>query len=178
MIFTPTSISGACLVSMEKRHDDRGFFARSWCREEFAAHNLNPNLAQCSIALNKVKGTLRGMHLQKQPYPEAKLVRCLRGAIYDVIIDLREGSETFKKHFAVELTADSYDALYVPEGCAHGYLTLADDTEVSYQMTEVYAPESATGVRWNDPNFGIVWPGPVIVISQRDAEYPEFTGTV
>ena len=175
MLFVPTTIDGAWVVRIEKRHDERGFFARTWCRQEFAARGLNPDLAQCSMVYNRSEGTLRGMHVQRRPHAEAKLVRCTRGAAYDVLIDLRPGSRTFKQHFACELVADSHEALYAPEGCAHGYLTLNPDTDMFYQMSEFYAPESATGVRWNDPAFGIVWPAPVRVISRRDAEYADFT---
>ncbi len=178
MTFVQTSIEGAWVVKVEKRRDERGFFARSWCRREFAANGLNAGLAQCGVAYNPARGTLRGMHFQRPPHAEAKLVRCAKGAIYDVIVDLRPDSRTFKRHYAVELEASTYDALYVPEGCAHGYLTLTPETEVTYQMSQYYAPEAAAGVRWNDPCFGIVWPGPVVVISERDASYPDFSGTL
>jgi dTDP-4-dehydrorhamnose 3,5-epimerase len=177
MLFVPTSIDGAWVVKVEQVRDERGFFARTWCRTEFAARGLSPELAQCSIAYNQRKGTLRGMHFQMEPFAEAKLVRCTRGAIFDVIIDLRPGSGTFQSHFAAELTDESHDALYVPEGCAHGYLTLTCDTQVFYQMSQVYAPECAAGVRWDDPSFGIIWPAPVKVISRRDAEYADFVAS-
>lgn len=177
MIFSASSIKGAWVVRVERHDDERGFFARTWCRQEFIEQGLNAQLVQCSIAYNRRRGTLRGMHFQKSPHAEAKLVRCTRGAVYDVIIDLRPGSDTYLDHFALELTASSRDALYIPEGCAHGYLTLTSDTELFYQMAEFYAPECAAGVRWNDPAFGIEWPGPVRVISRRDATYQDFAVT-
>jgi dTDP-4-dehydrorhamnose 3,5-epimerase len=176
MRFAPVSIEGAWLIEPERLEDERGFFARTWCRREFAARGLTAELAQSSIAYNRCRGTLRGMHFQAEPFAEAKLVRCTRGGLYDVIIDLRPASATFLQHYGVELTGESRRALYVPEGCAHGYLTLGDDTEVLYQMSEFYAPDYTRGVRWNDPRFGIDWPGPVKVISRRDAGYPDFTG--
>jgi dTDP-4-dehydrorhamnose 3,5-epimerase len=172
--FTETPLGGAYVVEPERRTDERGFFARTWCQREFEAHGLNSHLVQCSISYNKVKGTLRGMHFQAAPYAEAKVVRCTMGAIYDVIIDLRPGSSTFIKHFGITLTPQTRNMLYIPEGFAHGFLTLADDTEVSYQMSEFYAPDFARGVRWNDPAFGIQWPAQVTRISERDASYPDF----
>ena len=175
MIFSPTVLPGAYIVDIEPRMDERGFFARAWCQEEFSAHGINPHLVQCNISQNRIAGTLRGMHYQIAPAAEAKLVRCTRGAIHDVIIDLRTDSPTFLQHVSVKLTAAAYTMLYVPEGFAHGFLTLADDTEVFYQMSEFYTPECARGVRWNDPQFSIQWPGSVRSISQRDASYPDFT---
>lgn len=175
MIFSPTELPGAYIVDIEPHVDERGFFARAWCQEEFSAHGLNPRLVQCNISQNRVAGTLRGMHYQAAPAAEAKLVRCTRGAIYDVIIDLRTDSPAFLQHIGVKLTAEAHTMLYVPEGFAHGFLTLADDTEVFYQMSEFYRPECARGVRWNDPRFGIQWPAAVHSISQRDATYPNFT---
>lgn len=175
MIFRPTELPGATIVEIEQRVDERGFFARAWCQEEFAAQGLNPRLVQCNISQNRVAGTLRGMHYQAAPAAEAKLVRCTRGAIYDVIIDLRADSPTFLRHVGVTLTATTYTMLYVPEGFAHGFLTLADDSEVFYQMSEFYAPACARGLRWDDPQFGIQWPQAVRCISQRDATYPDFT---
>lgn len=174
MTFQKTGIEGAWLVQVEKQHDERGFFARTWCKREFSQLGLSDELVQCSIAHNRVKGTMRGMHFQREPYAECKLVRCTMGAVYDVIIDLRPASPTYKRHFGVELTAASCDALFVPRGCAHGYLTLADDAELFYQMSQFYSPAHAAGVRWNDPAFGVAWPAPVRVISRRDAEYPDF----
>jgi len=174
MLFTETGLPGAFLLEVEPHGDERGFFARSWCHDEFAAHGLNPRLVQCSISRNRLKGTLRGLHYQASPYAEAKLVRCTMGAIYDVIVDLRHSSPTRCRHFAAVLTADNHRALYVPEGFAHGFLTLAADSEVLYQMSEYYHPEASRGVRWNDPAFGVVWPDSPIVISDRDSRYPDF----
>ena len=175
MIFTETKLKGAFLIELETAQDERGFFARTWCREEFEAHNLNPSLVQCNISFNRKKGTLRGMHYQTAPHEEAKLVRCTRGAIYDVIIDLRPASPTFKQWFAATLTAENHNMLYVPEGFAHGLQTLADDTEVFYQMSESYHPECAAGVRWNDAAFGIEWPDGERIMSAKDRDYPDFT---
>jgi dTDP-4-dehydrorhamnose 3,5-epimerase len=174
MIFIETRIAGACIIDVEKLEDHRGFFARTWCQREFAAHGLNPRLVQCSLSFNKHKGTLRGMHYQAAPYEEAKLVRCIRGAIYDVIIDLRPHSPTYKQHIAVILTAENRRMLYVPEGCAHGFQTLEANTEVLYQMSEFYAHESSRGVRWNDPAFGIQWPDDQRTIVERDQNYLDF----
>jgi dTDP-4-dehydrorhamnose 3,5-epimerase len=174
MLFTPTKLKGAFIIEPYLLKDERGFFARSWCRKEFEAHGLNPRLVQCDISFNKVKGTLRGMHYQIAPHEEAKLVRCTRGSIYDVIVDLRSNSTTFKDYFAIMLAADTYKMLYVPEGFAHGFLTLEDNTEVFYQMSEFYSPEHARGFRWNDATFAIEWPFPPIVISDRDRSYPDF----
>lgn len=174
MIYHKTSLSGACLIDLELHRDDRGFFARSWCVREFAEHGLNPTLVQCNVSYNRQKGTLRGMHYQEAPFAEAKLVRCVRGALYDVIIDLRPDSPTFKHHFGAELTAENRRALYVPEGFAHGFLTLQDDTEVFYQMSQFYSAEHSRGLRWNDPAFGICWPAEVAVISERDRQYADF----
>jgi len=174
MIFVETNLQGACVVRIQRFEDDRGFFARTWCRREFAARELVAGLVQCSISFNQRKGTLRGMHYQAEPFQEAKLIRCTRGSIYDVSIDLRPWSPTFKQHVGVVLSADNRDALYVPEGCAHGFQTLEDDTEVFYQMTEFYAPEHARGVRWNDPAFGIQWPDSEPTILERDGSYPDY----
>ena len=174
MIFTETKLNGVFLVELEKLEDGRGFFARTWCQQEFEAHGLNPRLVQCNIAFNKKAGTLRGMHYQTAPYEEAKLVRCTKGAIYDVIIDLRPTSPTFKQHIAIVLSEQNYKMLYIPEGFAHGVLTLEDNTEVFYQMSEFYTPEYAQGVRWNDPAFGIEWPIEITTISDKDHNYPDF----
>jgi dTDP-4-dehydrorhamnose 3,5-epimerase len=173
MIFTETALEGPFIVEPERLEDERGFFARIWDRREFAQRGLAPAPVQSSISFSRHRGTLRGMHYQT-PHPEAKLVRCTRGAIYDVIIDLRSGSPTFTRHLAVVLDAENRKMLYVPEGFAHGFLTLADDTEVAYQMSEVYMPEHARAVRWNDPAFGVHWPEEVRVISPRDASIPDF----
>lgn len=175
MIFTETKLHGAFIIEVERREDERGFFARTFCQEEFAAHGLRPRFVQCNISFNKKKGTLRGMHYQVAPYEEAKLVRCTMGAIYDVIIDLRPDSPTFKQWVAVELTADNHRMLYIPERVAHGFQTLEDDTEVFYQMCEFYHRECARGVRWDDPAFGIEWP-PVEqrIISTKDQKWLNF----
>jgi dTDP-4-dehydrorhamnose 3,5-epimerase len=174
MIFKETTVDGVFVVSLEVHQDERGFFARSWCETEFREHGLNPKIVQCSVSVNDRKGTLRGVHYQAEPNPEAKLVRCTRGSLFDVALDLRPGSATYLKWTGVELTAANHQALYIPKGCAHGFLTLEDDTEALYQMSEFYHPEGARGVRWNDPSFGIVWPGKVEVISDRDRMYPDF----
>jgi dTDP-4-dehydrorhamnose 3,5-epimerase len=175
VIFEETELRGAFLLRLEKRQDERGFFARSWCQREFEAHGLNPRVVQCNISFNAHKGTLRGLHYQSVPHQEAKLVRCTAGAIYDVIVDLRPGSPDFGKHVAFTLSAADHDMLYVPEGLAHGFMTLEDNTEVFYQMSEFYSPESSKGVRWNDPAFGIEWPSTPSVISDRDQSYADYT---
>ena len=174
MRFKEAALKGAYIVDPERQEDERGFFARTWDQREFKERGLNPRLVQCSISFNSRKGTLRGMHYQANPYEEAKLVRCTVGAIYDVLIDLRPDSPTFKRWTDVELAADSWKMVYIPEGFAHGFLTLKDRTEVFYQMSQVYVPASARGVRWDDPAFGIHWPMPVEVISDRDRNYPDF----
>lgn len=174
MIFTETELRGAFLIDLERHEDERGFFARSWCGRDFEAHGLNPRIAQCSLSFNVRKGTLRGMHYQVKPFEEAKLVRCTRGSLCDVVVDLRRDSTTYAKHLWVSLTAENRRMLYVPEGFAHGFLTLEDATEVFYQISELYSPESQRGFRWNDPAFGIDWPGDVRVISDRDRTYPDF----
>jgi len=174
VIFAEADLKGAFVLALERLADDRGFFARTWCRREFRDHGLNPELVQCSTSFNSRKGTLRGMHYQAAPHEEAKLVRCTRGSIYDVIIDLRPDSDTFTRPFGILLDAESRNMLYIPEGFAHGFLTLQDSTEVFYQMSEFYEPSSARGVRWNDPSFGIEWPADVSVISDRDRSYPDF----
>lgn len=173
MIFTEAKLKGAFIIEPERLGDHRGFFARTWCQREFETHGLSPRLAQCNISFNKKKGTLRGMHYQAAPYEEAKLVRCTMGAIYDAIIDLRSESPTFMQHTAVVLTAENRKMLYVPEGFAHGFQTLEDDTEVFYQMSEFYVAEYARGVRWNDPAFGIQWPDAEPIILERDRNYPD-----
>jgi dTDP-4-dehydrorhamnose 3,5-epimerase len=174
MRFKKTNLEGAYLIAINKMEDERGFFARTWCQREFEEQGLNPRLVQCNLSYNKSKGTLRGMHYQAAPDQEAKLVSCTRGAIYDVIIDLRPESPTYKNFLGVVLSAAEHNLLYVPEGFAHGFLTLEDETTVFYQMSEFYAPGSARGVRWNDPVFGIQWPEAVQVISERDAHYQDF----
>ena len=174
MIFTETELRGAFIIEPEPIRDERGFFARTWCKKEFSGHGLNPNLAQCNTSFNKKRGTLRGMHYQAAPFAEAKLVRCTMGAIYDVIIDIRKESETYLKWFACELTAQNRKMLYVPEGFAHGFQTLEDNTEVFYQMSESYHEEYARGIRWNDPAFSIIWLANVNLISERDSSYPDY----
>ncbi len=174
MIFRDTKLRGAFEIHLEPKPDERGFFARTWCQREFEENGLNPGLVQCSVSFNVRKGTLRGMHYQAHPCAEAKLVRCSRGAIYDVVIDIRPGSKTFREWTAVVLTAEKRNMVYAPEGCAHGFLTLADESEVFYQMSEFYNPDSARGVRWNDSAFQITWPAEVEVISERDRTYPDF----
>ena len=174
MLFHETELPGVIEIHLDPHSDDRGFFARSWCREEFAARGLNAALVQCNISFNLRKGTLRGMHLQAPPHAEAKLVRCTQGAIYDVVLDLRTSSPAYRKWIAVVLSAANRHMVYIPEGCAHGFLTLEDETEIFYQMSEFYDAKSARGVRWNDPAFQISWPEKVEVISERDAAHPDF----
>ena len=176
MIFTETKLKGAFIVDIEPAQDERGFFARTWCQREFQSHGLNPNLAQCSISFNHKRGTLRGMHYQTAPRREAKLVRCSAGAIYDVIIDLRPDSPTVHQWISVELAAKTRRMLYVPEDFAHGFQTLEDHTEVAYQISEFYDPESAGAIRWNDPFFGVRWPHADRIISARDSAYADFAG--
>lgn len=172
MKFTPTGIAGTYLVQLERIEDIRGFFARSWCRRDFQAHQISDGLVQCNISFNKNKGTLRGMHFQAEPKAEDKLVRCTMGAIYDVILDLRPDSPTYLKWEGFELTAQNRDMLYIPKGLAHGFQTLEDNTEVFYQMSEFFAPECASGVLWNDPAFNIEWPLGNPIISDKDQAYP------
>ena len=174
MKFTAAGIPGAYVIELDRLEDERGFFARTFCRDEFSAHGLDSSFVQCNASFNVRKGTLRGMHYQEKPHDEAKLVRCTRGAIYDVIVDIRSGSPTYKRWFAVELAAANGTMLYIPEGIAHGFQTLEDGSEVFYQMSEMYHPESARGLRWNDPAFAIRWPLDAPILSQRDAGYPDF----
>jgi len=174
MIFSETRLPGAYVIELEKLADERGFFARTWCRREFLEQGIVVDWVQCNVSGNKRKGTLRGMHCQAAPGQEAKLVRCTAGGVHDVIIDLRPGSPTFMQHASVVLTAENGRMVYIPEGMAHGFLTLVDDTEVFYMMSEYYSPELAGGVRWNDPAFGIHWPADVKVISERDRSYEDF----
>jgi dTDP-4-dehydrorhamnose 3,5-epimerase len=177
VIFRATPIGGAFVIETEPVEDDRGSFARTFCQEEFRRHGLDPCVAQCGISVNARRGTLRGMHLQAPPHSEAKLVRCARGAIHDVILDLRVGSPTFRRWFAVELTPTGGRLVYVPAGLAHGFQTLEPDTDVSYQMSQPYVPEAATGVRWDDPAFGIQWPLDVSAISDDDRARADFLTT-
>jgi dTDP-4-dehydrorhamnose 3,5-epimerase len=176
LIFVPTPLAGAFVVDLKRLEDERGFFARAFCREEFAELGLNAAVAQCNISFNPKRGTLRGLHFQVEPHAEAKLVRCTQGAVWDVIVDLRPESPTFKKPFSLELNAASRRALYIPEGFAHGFQTLSDDAEVLYMMAESFHPESARGVRWDDPAFGIEWPIADPTMSDRDRAFPLFSG--
>jgi dTDP-4-dehydrorhamnose 3,5-epimerase len=172
VIITETELKGAYTVDLERIGDERGFFARSFCEEEFAAHGLPRRMPQSSVSYNERRGTLRGLHFQAAPHGEEKLVRCTSGAIFDVIVDLREPSPTRHRWVGIELTAESRRALYVPKGFAHGFITLADATEVLYMMSVPYAPGFERGVRWSDPTFGITWPCEPLHISARDAAYP------
>jgi dTDP-4-dehydrorhamnose 3,5-epimerase len=174
MIFHETNLAGVFEILPELMHDERGFFARTWCQNEFSQHGLNSRLVQCSLSFSTRKGTLRGMHYQAAPHAETKLIRCTRGSIYDVIIDVRPDSPTFKQWIAATLTPENRKMLFVPEGCAHGFITQADNSEVFYQMSESYNPQSSRGVRWDDPAFAIVWPENVQVISDRDRTYHNF----
>jgi dTDP-4-dehydrorhamnose 3,5-epimerase len=173
MNFIPTPLAGAFLIEPEFKEDERGFFARTWCQREFTEHGLTSRLVQCSISYNRRKGTLRGMHFQTAPMAEDKLVRVTQGRAYDVIVDLRAGSDTFLAWFGVELTQSNRRALFVPQGFAHGFETLVDDTEVYYQMSEFYSPLHAHGFRWNDSSVGVVWPEPITAMSDRDRSYPD-----
>lgn len=175
MLFTETPLPGVWIIDIERREDDRGWFARSFCQDEYRARGLNPVIAQCNVSVNRMKHTLRGMHYQAAPHAEAKTVRCVRGAIYDVALDLRPESPTFLQWFGVELSQDTYRMLYIPEGLAHGFQTLTDDSEILYEMSAFYHPELARGVRWNDPAFGITWPdADHHIISERDQSYPDW----
>ena len=174
MLFRETKLPGAFVIELQKHEDERGFFARSWCQKEFEARGLNPRMVQCNVSFNKLKGTVRGMHYQVVPCAEAKLVRCTRGAICDVIIDLRPESVTYKQHVSEVLSSDNYKALFIPEGFAHGFQTLKDNCEVFYQMSEFYSPEHQRGLRYNDPAFKINWPINATAISDRDRNYEDF----
>lgn len=174
MLFHETKLAGAYVIELERRADERGFFARTFCEREFAVHRLPTRFPQSNLSRNRHAATLRGMHYQAAPHRESKLVRCTTGAIYDVIVDLRPSSPTRLEWVGVELTAESGRALFVPEGFAHGFLTLFDDTDVSYQMGEFYEPDASRGIRWNDPCLNIRWPRQPAVIAERDASYPDF----
>jgi dTDP-4-dehydrorhamnose 3,5-epimerase len=174
MRFLETAVTGAWMIEPERNEDDRGFFARTWDASVFAERGLNAAFTQSSVSYNRRRGTLRGLHYQVAPHEEAKLVRCTAGAVFDVAVDIRPTSESFRQWFGVELSAESRLGLYVPEGCAHGFLTLTDDSEVAYQISESWAPEAGRGVRWNDPAFGIEWPEDVVVINERDRTYSDF----
>jgi dTDP-4-dehydrorhamnose 3,5-epimerase len=175
VIFTKTKIDGVFAVELEPRRDERGFFARQWCADEFTSAGLNPKIAQINTARSAAAGTLRGLHFQVAPHAEAKLVRCTRGAVFDVVVDLRAGSSTFRQWLGMDLDEESGRMLYIPEGCAHGYLTREPNTDLTYQASVPYAPKSARGVRYDDSAFGIVWPEPVKVVSQQDLNWPEFS---
>jgi dTDP-4-dehydrorhamnose 3,5-epimerase len=174
MRLTPTELPDVFVIEPELVHDERGFFARTWDTLEFERAGLDPTVVQCSLSFNRLQGTLRGMHYQEEPHEEAKLIRCDAGAIYDVAVDLRPTSSTFTRWVGVELTAENRRALYVPPGCAHGFLTLADRTQVHYQISAFYSPDASRGVRWDDPAFGILWPADVRVMNERDRSYPDF----
>ncbi len=174
MKFDQTSLPGAFVVDLDRKDDERGFFARTFCHDEFAEHGLVADYVQSSVSFNKRQGTLRGMHFQKKPHEETKLVRCTMGAIYDVIVDLRPGSPTVTRWFGLELSASNRKALYVPKGFAHGFITLDDESEVLYQISTQFHPESAAGVRWNDPAFAIEWPVEAVVMSGRDRSYSDY----
>lgn len=170
MIFRETPLAGAFVLEPERFEDDRGFFARTYDRDQFEAHGLDPEVVQCSVSYNHRRGTLRGLHFQAAPHEEIKLVRCTRGRIWDVIVDLRSGS-----HFSIVLSAEEGNALYVPKGMAHGFITLEDATEVFYQISERYSPEHARGYRWDDPTFAIPWPEPITVMADKDRNLPYFS---
>ena len=173
MRFVPTEISGCVIVDIEPHEDERGAFARTWCRQEFAGAGLPDGLVQCSVSRNRKRGTMRGLHYQLPPSQEGKLVRCTRGAIFDVLVDLRSASPQFLQHVSVELTADNSRAIFIPPGCAHGFQTLEDDTDVFYQMTDVFTPDLGAGLRWNDPALGIDWPMDTPIMNDRDRDYPD-----
>ncbi|MGC1616715.1 MAG: dTDP-4-dehydrorhamnose 3,5-epimerase [Candidatus Acidiferrum sp.] len=175
MIFKPTDLPGAYIIDPERHTDVRGYFVRTYCEKEFADYGLEPRVSQCSISFNRRKGTLRGLHYQAAPFQEVKVVRCNRGSIYDVIIDLRPDSPSYKRWFAAQLDEKNGTMLYIPKGFAHGFQTLADDTEVFYQMSQIFSPEHARGVRWNDPAFSIAWPEDERIILERDRNYSDFS---
>ncbi len=174
MRITETPIAGAFLIEIDPIADERGFFARTWCVNELRRHGLQAGLVQCSLSHNRKRGTLRGLHRQVAPHEETKIVRCPRGGIYDVILDLRPDSPTYRRWHGAELSETNHRALYIPGGVAHGFQTLVDDSDVHYQMSEFFHPESARGVRWDDPAFGIAWPIADPIMSQRDRSYPAF----
>jgi dTDP-4-dehydrorhamnose 3,5-epimerase len=178
MIFTETKLKGAFIIDLHHLTDERGFFGRAWCKKEFEAHGLNSDAVQANVSYNHSKGTLRGMHYQTSPFTESKTVRCTSGAIYDVIIDLRADSETYKQWFGIELTAESFKMLYVPDGFAHGYITLVDKTTVHYLVTEYYTPGAEMGLRYDDSAFNIIWPLQPTLISEKDKAHPLFQENV
>lgn len=174
MIFQETPIPGAFIVDLEKHEDERGYFGRVWCSKEFKGHGLNPNLVQANVSFNQKRGTMRGLHHQLPPHAETKLVKCMGGSIYDVIVDLREGSPKYCAWYGTELSAEKERCLYVPEGCAHGYVTLTDDARILYQVSESYHPESESGIRYDDPLFGIQWPVEISSVSEKDSSWPNY----
>jgi len=174
MIFLETTLKGAFTIELQRIEDSRGFFARAFCKREFEQRGLNPAVVQCNVSFNPQKGTLRGMHYQQEPFREVKVVRCIAGAIFDAIVDLRPDSSTYREWSWVELSAQNGRSLYVPEGFAHGYLTLTENTEVFYQVSEFYSPGHERGIRWNDPAFRIQWPIEPLIISPKDASHPDF----
>jgi dTDP-4-dehydrorhamnose 3,5-epimerase len=174
MIFTETKLKDAYIIELKKMGDQRGFFARAWCQREFDEHGLVSQVVQANLSYNKAKGTLRGMHYQRAPYAETKLIRCIRGALYDVIIDLRPDSPTYMQWLGVELTTENHKMLYVPEGFGHGFQTLVDNTEAFYQVSEFYTPNAEGGIRYDDPAFNIEWPLEVQVISDKDKSWPDY----
>ena len=176
MKFTQTKLNGAYIIDIEKREDERGFFARTFCANEFSEVNLENKFVQANMSFNYKKGTLRGMHFQKAPFGEDKLVRCTKGSLYDVIIDLRKDSPTFKQWVGVELTEENRRSLFVPKGFAHGFITLEDNTEINYLVSQFYTPSADSGVRYNDPVFGIEWPIEITSVSEKDANHPDFEG--
>lgn len=174
MIFTETALKGVFLIDPEPVRDERGMFMRTWCQQEFETHGLGSTWVQSSVSVNARKGTLRGLHYQTTPHEEEKLVRCTGGAIYDVIIDLRTGSPTYRQYIGIALSADNRRAVYIPKCCAHGFLTLEQNSEVSYLMSEFHVPANARGFRWDDPAFKIAWPAPIVVMSEKDRTWPAF----
>ena len=174
MIFSETKLKGVYVIELEKKEDERGFFGRVWDQKEFENHGLNSKIVQCSVSHNKKKGTVRGMHYQVAPYEEAKIIWCIKGKIYDVIIDIRPESKNFKKWLGVELTEKNYKMIYIPEGFAHGFQSLMDNTEVFYQITQQYMPEFSRGIKWNDDDIGIKWPINEVILSERDRKLPNF----
>ena len=174
MLFASTYLEGAFLIDIEPRTDERGFFARTWCRQELAARGLDTEVAQESISYNRLAGTVRGLHFQRSPHEENKIVRCTRGAIFDVIVDLRRDSSSYLRWQGFELTAENRSAVFIPKGVAHGFQTLTDHCEVNYHISAFYAPDASSGYRYDDDSFEIKWPLPVTVISERDASWPNF----
>lgn len=174
MLFTETKLKGAFIIQLEKRGDERGFFARTFCQKEFADHDLNTQLSQGNIGYSRFKGTLRGMHYQAKPHAEAKLVRCTKGAVFDVAIDLRPGSATYRQWFGVTLSSDNYKMFYIPEDFAHGYMTIENHSELTYMVSTFYAPSAERGVRWDDPAFNIKWPFSPKIISEKDKKWADY----